>query len=36
MICAKQKEEEIENMKEAFSHLLQDAASSTRKEVSCA
>ncbi|XP_034969954.2 sodium channel and clathrin linker 1 isoform X3 [Zootoca vivipara] len=33
MICAKQKEEEIENMKEAFSHLLQDAASSTRKEV---
>nr|XP_028599146.1 sodium channel and clathrin linker 1 isoform X3 [Podarcis muralis] len=32
MICAKQKEEEIENMKEAFSHLLQDAASSTRKE----
>ncbi|XP_062839725.1 sodium channel and clathrin linker 1 isoform X2 [Anolis carolinensis] len=33
MIAEKQKEEEIKNMKEAVSQLLQDAASRTRKEV---
>ncbi|XP_044285644.1 sodium channel and clathrin linker 1 isoform X2 [Varanus komodoensis] len=33
MVAEKQKEEEIENMKEAVSQLLQDAASRTRKEV---
>ncbi|XP_061441027.1 sodium channel and clathrin linker 1 isoform X2 [Rhineura floridana] len=33
IIGEKQKEEDIENMKKAFSQLLQDAASSTRKEV---
>ncbi|XP_062991589.1 sodium channel and clathrin linker 1 isoform X2 [Elgaria multicarinata webbii] len=33
MLAEKQKEEEIENMKEAVSQLLQDAASRTRKEV---
>ncbi|XP_054845975.1 sodium channel and clathrin linker 1 [Eublepharis macularius] len=33
MVGEKQKEEEIANMKEAISQLLQDAASRTRKEV---
>ncbi|XP_063166216.1 sodium channel and clathrin linker 1 isoform X1 [Candoia aspera] len=33
MLSEKQKEEEIENMKQAVSQLLQDAASRTRKEV---
>lgn len=34
MLGEKQREEEIEKMKEAFSQLLQDAASRSRKEVS--
>ncbi|KAJ6668788.1 hypothetical protein lerEdw1_012272 [Lerista edwardsae] len=33
MLNEKQKEEKIENMKEAFSQLLQEAASRTKKEV---
>lgn len=34
MLSEKQKEEEIENMKQAVSQLLQDATLRTRKEVS--